>query len=250
MRLQIESSLSGLCIREGQVLHCTDARHDDRVDPDACQAIGAISMVCVPLQHAERAVGVLKVYDARPFAFSEEDVATLDLLSGVIGAHMAHATDFEAFRHASRHDALTGLLNRRSFDERLDAELHRVSRHGGQLALTLLDLDRFKQINDTGGHAAGDAVLRAVAANLGQLRAEDAAYRLGGDEFALVLIETSATGARVVIDRISTNISLDPGCRGVGLSWGVATSRTSDDAASILARADAALYDAKRPLSV
>jgi diguanylate cyclase (GGDEF)-like protein len=249
LRLPISSSLSGLCVRQGTTLHCVDAATDGRVDREACRRVGAISMVCVPLAHADRVVGVLKVYDPRASAFSDEDVATLDLLSGVIAAHMAHASDFQEHCHDSRHDALTGLPNRRAFDERLATEIARVNRHGGLLTLCLLDLDRFKQVNDTRGHAAGDDVLRGVAGNLGQLRGEDSAYRLGGDEFALMLIEAAGLGAQRVTERIGHAIRADRACDGVGASWGVAHFRPGDDAAAMLARADAALYAAKRELA-
>ncbi|MBV9311493.1 MAG: GGDEF domain-containing protein [Solirubrobacterales bacterium] len=245
LRLRIDSSLSGLCVLEGTTLHCRDASIDQRVDLDACLRVGAMSMVCVPLTHDAQVIGVLKVYDPRPNAFASEDVATLSLLSGVIAAHMAHASDFQQQFHGSRHDPLTGLPNRRALNERLAAELARVRRQGGNLTLCLLDLDRFKQVNDTLGHPAGDAVLRAVAAHL-LLRAEDGAYRLGGDEFAVVLIEASSEQAEVVADRIAANIAGDPECHEVGASWGMAEFQPGDDLTSLMARADSRLYDSKR----
>jgi diguanylate cyclase (GGDEF)-like protein len=244
LRLQIRSSLSGLCVRQGMTLHCEDAGADGRVDLEACRRVGAMSMVCVPLSHDDRVIGVLKVYDPVPHAFTGEDIATLDLLSGVIASHMAHATDFAEQFHGSRCDVLTGLANRRAFDERLVAEVARVERHGGQLTLGLLDLDRFKSVNDSLGHPAGDAVLVAVARNL-LLRAEDGAYRLGGDEFALVLVEAGLEGAMAVMARIACTIRADPECRGVGASWGVASYQPDDDPDTLMERADAALYDAK-----
>jgi diguanylate cyclase (GGDEF)-like protein len=244
LRLRVDSSLSGLCVRQGRTLHCRDASADDRVNLDACRRVGAMSMVCVPLSHDGRVIGVLKVYDPRPNAFVSDDVATLDLLSGVIASHMAHASDFAEQFHGSRHDALTGLPNRRALDERLAAEMALGSRHGGQLTLGLLDLDRFKEVNDTLGHPAGDAVLRAVAKNV-SYRAEASAYRLGGDEFALLLFETTPEGARVAMERIALMIATDPECRGVGGSWGLAFYQAGDEPAGLLARADAALYEAK-----
>jgi len=204
-----------------------------------------MSMVCLPLTHRDRVIGVLKVYDARPHAFGAEDVMTLDLLSGLIAAHMAHATDFQAHLHESRHDALTGLANRRAFDERLGSEMARVRRHGGRLSVALLDLNRFKQVNDTHGHAAGDAVLRAVALHLSQMRGEDSTYRLGGDEFAVVLIEADAAAAEMLLRRLASTIAADPECLGVGATWGVTAYEPADDATTLLARADAALYRAK-----
>jgi diguanylate cyclase len=246
LRLRADASLSGLCAQEGRTVHCADASADDRVDLEACRRLGAVSMVCAPLSHEGRVVGVLEVYDARANLFSQEDVATLDLLSGVIAAHMAHATDLQEHHLDSRHDPLTGLPNRRAFDERLEEELARASRHGAQFTVCLLDLDGFEQLNDYDGRSARDAVLWTVAANFSQLRGEDAAYRLGEDEFALVLVETYANGAEGVAERITAAIRQDPACRGVGVSWGVATYQFRDTAASIVARADKALYEAKQ----
>jgi diguanylate cyclase len=248
LRLHVDASMSGRCVREGKTLHCSDANVDDRVDREACRRVGAISMVCVPLHHDGRVIGVLKVYDPRPNAFSSEDIATLDLLSGVIAAHMAHASDFAEQSYASRHDALTGLPNRRALDERLAAEVARANRHGAGLAVALLDLDRFKHVNDTLGHPVGDAVLRAVAADLSG-RVEDGAYRLGGDEFALVLVGAGQHGAAAVMSRIARTIAADPYCRGVGASWGLAVYRSGEDPAALIARADAGLYDAKHQLA-
>lgn len=248
LRLRIDSSLSGLCVRLGTVLHCADAAEDDRVDYAACRAVGAVSMVCVPLTHADAVVGAIKVYDPEPHFFTPADVAILDLLSGVIAAHMSHATSFAAERHAGAHDALTGLPNRRAFDERLSAELGRAFRHGGTLALCVLDLDGFKAVNDTDGHAAGDAVLRAVAEQLLGIRDEDAAFRLGGDESALLLVGSGADGARAALDRLGAAIAVDPACGGVGVSSGIATLAAGDVPESLLSRADEALYAAKHAL--
>jgi diguanylate cyclase (GGDEF)-like protein len=245
LRLPIGGSLSGLCVREGRALYCEDARVDPRVDREVCLRVGLLSMLCVPLNRAGEVVGVLKVCDPRARAFGATDAETLDLLSGLIAAHMAHAIDSDV----RRHDALTGLLNRRAFDERLEAEMARARRHGGRLVICLVDLDRFKAVNDTHGHAAGDAVLRAVAAHLACVREEDAVFRLGGDEFALLLVEPDGDGAAVVADRISTAIETDPECGGVGVSWGVGIFEAGDDAASLIGRADTMLYAAKRLLN-
>jgi GAF domain-containing protein len=88
-RLRIDESLSGLCVRQGVTLRCHDANSDGRVDVEACRRLGAISIVCVPLNHGGRVIGVLTVYDPRANAFDCADVTTLDLLCGVIAAHMA-----------------------------------------------------------------------------------------------------------------------------------------------------------------
>lgn len=245
LRLRPESTLSGLCISRGELLYCEDAATDERVDVEACRRVGAVSIVCLPLSHEQRTVGVLKVYDPRPRAFDAADLQTLQLLAGVIAAQMAHATDHQGERHASIHDALTGLRNRRGFDDRLATEAARVRRHGDDLALCLLHLDGFKQVNDTLGRAAGDDVLRAVASHFTEVRGEDAAFRLGDDEFAFMLVGAGEEDARAVAERINAAVRDDPACRGVTISWGIALL-TDNDPVGMIARAEAALNEAKR----
>jgi len=248
LRLAATGSLSGRCVQEQRLLCCEDARRDPRVEREACERTGARSLMCVPLHHNGRCVGVLKVYDGRPHAFSREDVRTMELLSGVIAAHMAHAADFELVAHDSLHDGLTGLPNRRAFDGRLTAELDRACQEGGPLSLCLVDLDDFKAVNDALGHPAGDRVLRAVAAELSDLRGDEIAFRIGGDEFALLLVGVSLEGASAAAARLEASLRRNPECLGTTASTGIATLSELDDPAKLLARADASLYQAKRVL--
>ena len=245
IRISAAAGLSRLSVRHGEVLNCHDADTDDRVDHDAARRLGATSMLCVPLSHRGRPIGVLKVFSPELDAFDDEDVRTIGLLSGVVAAHMAHARDFERHRRESRYDLLTGLLNRRAFEERLGSEVARVRRHGGELSLCLLDLDSFKLINDTLGHGVGDEVLRSVGRHLAQVRGEDSAFRLGGDEFAIIFVGADAEGASVAASRLEQSVMSDQGCGGVGISWGVAEVQVGDPAVLIV-HADAELYRAKR----
>ena len=114
--------------------------------------------------------------------FSDHHVEALELLSELIAAHLSHASVYATESHQSRHDALTGLLNRRAFEERLPVEAARSSRYGRPLSLCLLDLDGFKRVNDTLGHPAGDEVLRSVARILDGARVADDCFRIGGDD--------------------------------------------------------------------
>jgi diguanylate cyclase len=118
--------------------------------------------------------------------------ATPNHIDPAVAASVANlcalALRLDVARHDSLHDPLTGLLNRRAFDELLAASCARSERYGWSFALVMIDLDNFKAVNDRLGHAAGDAALRAVGVELrGRLRAGDAASRMGGDEFALLL---------------------------------------------------------------
>jgi diguanylate cyclase (GGDEF)-like protein len=142
----------------------------------------------------------------------------------------------------SRTDPLTGCLNRRGFTERLDAELQRAEREGGEVALIQLDLDGFKAVNDRHGHAAGDDLLRWVGSTLqALLRASDATGRLGGDEFALLLPGVSAAEARMIADRTVAALA-----ERVGSAAGVAVHPADGpDGEALHRHADADLYAAK-----
>ncbi len=243
--LRRQTSLSGRCVQEERVLRSDDTCHDDRVDAEACRRVHAGSMICVPLSHQGEAVGVLKVYAPETHHFDDGDVETLELLSELIAAHLSHANLYEAESRQSRRDALTGLPNRRAFEERLPVELARATRHGRPLALCLLDLDGFKGVNDRLGHPAGDEVLRAVARILDRSRVADDCFRIGGDEFAILMPETSRGEAIVAAERIAEQVREgDLGEGSIGVSFGVATGSDRDDAA-LLGAADQELLAAK-----
>ena len=154
--------------------------------------------------------------------------------------------------HLSRHDVLTGLPNRAYFRIKLDQALA-THRARGAVALLCLDLDRFKVVNDTLGHPAGDALLRQLAARISEaLGPQDTACRLGGDEFAIIQIASDQPGdaemlAAHLIALISEPVDLDGRCVTVGVSIGIARpGKGSDTSNALFAAADIALYDAKK----
>ena len=159
---------------------------------------------------------------------------------------------FEREHDASRRDALTGLPNRRSFLESWEEALQRSRRSGQPISVALGDLDHFKRINDTQGHACGDAVLRAVAQAIrSSLRAQDVVSRWGGEEFMLLLPDTDLAGAGHVAE--STRLAIralrveHPGSWfQVTVSLGVCEHRPGRSMEETIAEADAALYQAKQ----
>lgn len=247
VRLQMSTSLSGLCVREGRVLRSDDTASDPRVDPEACRRVRARSMLCVPLVHQGETVGVLKVYSPDAGNFDDGDVETLELLSELIAAHMSHASLFAAEVHGGRHDALTGLLNRRAYEERLPVEIARASRYAWPLSLCLLDLNGFKKINDTLGHPAGDQALRQIAALLDESRLADDAFRIGGDEFAVLMPKTCQSDAELGAARLCMDIAgIGMSDGSLGASFGVAEG--ADDPVVLHAMADERLLAAKKRL--
>jgi diguanylate cyclase (GGDEF)-like protein len=154
----------------------------------------------------------------------------------------------QIMEHQSLIDPLTGKLNRRGIEANLAAELVRSARNGHIFSVALIDLDYFKSVNDTLGHAAGDAALCHVANTIAALvRQYDSVGRLGGDEMLLIMPSTNGADAMLIAERICQSVKQSDFFQGTLLSTsiGVAQCEVLDSAASILARADTALYQAK-----
>jgi diguanylate cyclase (GGDEF)-like protein len=247
-RLKRAHSLSGRCVDEKTALRSDDTATDERVDREACRRVGAASMICVPVLQNGSAVGVVEVLSPETNAFDDEDVATLGLLARVVAASMQTSLEYAVALGRGVQDPLTGLLNRRAFDERLGQELDRKRRYAQPLSLALLDLDGFQAANDRLGHAAGDEVLRRVAAILPRaLRIADMCFRVGADEFALILPSTAYPGARLAVDRCTSEVeAAHLASSSIGVSAGVVEVRDGETAAAVVARADAKLADDKK----
>lgn len=157
----------------------------------------------------------------------------------------------ERLRYQAQHDALTGLPNRFQFQERFNDMLARAERQGAQVAVMMLDLDRFKHVNDSLGHAAGDLLLQQVAERLKScLRQIDVVARFGGDEFAVLLDQTTVQGAAAIADKLMSSFELPVSLAGhqIFISGSIGIScypADATDAETLLKNADAAMYRAK-----
>ena len=189
---------------------------------------------------------------------------TISVVQDEMGRTTGHVSMFSDITHIKQtearleklayHDALTGLPNRLLFDERLAHAIQQAARHGERLAVLYFDLDRFKQLNDTLGHQAGDALLEAIAARLGQrLRKSDTLSRRGGDEFTLLLEnlrrpEQAANVARDILRQLGKPFPLPTGDTvQSGTSIGISLFPDDGvDAHQLVERADAAMYEAKQ----
>ena len=172
---------------------------------------------------------------------------------GLAQSHRSRAKQLISLREQAERraltDTLTGLANRRAFDEELARQVASSGRHGRPLSLIMLDVDDFKSINDRFGHDAGDAALIAVAnAIIDVVRRADICFRWGGDEFVVLLPEVLRDGAAVA-QRISDAIrhgACTPGDEHLAIGWGTATLRVGERPMKLLERADARLLAAKR----
>jgi diguanylate cyclase (GGDEF)-like protein/PAS domain S-box-containing protein len=157
-------------------------------------------------------------------------------------------TEAELF-HRATHDPLTGLANRSLLEDRMAQALHRAARQRTEVAVLYVDLDRFKAVNDAGGHAAGDSVLQAAAAGLAAaFRPTDTVARLGGDEFVVLCEDRCRAALSVLAARAVGAVALAVQARAPrdAASVGLAVAEEDEEPASLLARADRAMYEAKR----
>ncbi len=388
-RLPVANNFAGHAMRSGRSLLCVDTETDERVDSALSRRRGVRSIIAVPLLHGGRSVGLLLLYGHVPRAFDERDVTTMELLSVVLSASMAHAAAFEAKReqvealarfeatfasaltgmvlidlkggildanravhellglgeneldgrrlldyvhpddrdevrsavlrmvaddgdsmriehrfvrrdgavrwvdasaslvrdpegrqsfvivmiqdvtqrkaaetallaqaelneHQALHDALTGLANRTLFRDRIEQTIRAARRAGTQVGVLLMDLDRFKEVNDSLGHAAGDQLLVEVGRRLeGALRASDTVARLGGDEFGVLLPDPTVPDDVVrVVERMRGSIEEPVTVQGLALSLeasiGIALYPDhGEDVETLMRHADMAMYRAK-----
>ena len=187
-----------------------------------------------------------------PRGASNDDRRLMELISAEIGGPLRMSTLIAEARHLAATDALTGLMNRRAFLEAVDRERSRAARHTLPISLLMLDVDHFKQVNDTKGHDAGDVVLRGIAAVLLRIaRRSDFVARWGGEEFVLALAQTAETGGRIAAERVRRAVAEQPFMLPNGetlrvtTSVGLASAGSSFALEELLGRADRALYAAK-----
>ena len=216
---------------------------------------GFRSGITVRIQGTSGPFGVLSVQSREASRFNYDDGVFLQAIANILAAAIARSEGEARIRHQALHDAVTGLPNRTLFEDRVTRALATANRHGRRVAVLFLDLDKFKRVNDSLGHALGDVMLRAVAERLMVcLRAEDTLARFGGDEFAVLLPEVDTDGGVVsVVKRIGEALK-EPlrtddrhiiASASIGIAIGGA-KRPRKDAQTLIRDADLAMYAAKQ----
>jgi diguanylate cyclase (GGDEF)-like protein len=245
LRLDDETSGTVRAYRTGRLILIADAVAPDAftASPHLSKAVQATSAVFMPVVREQQPVGALALtFDSRIEQLPQRVAAALEVLAEEAAVAITRADAALQLAEQARRDPLTGLANRRGWEEALDIELDRSARTGAPVSVLMLDLDGLKPYNDTHGHQAGDQLLVATAqAWLARLRPTDVLARYGGDEFVAVLPGCEATTALRVSQALLAALPPGGSC-----SAGVACWDGAEDAASLQARADAALYAVKR----
>lgn len=209
----------------------------------------ARAVLCIPLRYGETLMGVLNIESRRDDVFKPHDVLIMNTLADLLATAMHNAFVFQKLQQQSITDGLTGIKTRRFFWEALSSEWKRASRSGRAFSVVLVDLDKFKAVNDTQGHLEGDLVLARVGRLLEQkCRQSNVVARYGGDEFIILMPETSADQAQSLAERLRLWLSTDPMLSEHHLtcSFGVATFPMHGFSVEDIIRvADAAMYASK-----
>lgn len=244
--------ISGLTFETGKMVLVTDAENDPRVTKRLREHFGHKSMVSVPIVVKERTVGVILVYSTVPAKYNEQHGQFLMMLGSHLGLAVENARLVLELSKAAVVDPLTGAYNYRYFRHELENIIK--GEDNKCISLVMLDINNFKQINDSYGHLAGDYVLRELAGMLQQnVRSCDTVTRNGGDEFALILPGATAKESIQVMKRIEEAVKehvfrFDGNDISVTVSWGAITSKCLelDGLNRVIAQADKRLYNMKK----
>jgi diguanylate cyclase (GGDEF)-like protein/PAS domain S-box-containing protein len=243
IELKGRTSMTATVFASGRAEFVSDLVSDPRVDRVVAARIGMRSALFQPIVSDGRPLGVLVVYWwAARSALEDRIASVVALFAAQAAAAIDRAVLLARLEDLARTDALTGAANRRALEETLVGELSTAGRKGHQLAVIMLDLDRFKDFNDRFGHQAGDSLLQAVVrAWRAELRPSDTLARYGGEEFLIVLPDCDPAMSLEIANRLRAVVP-----SGQTVSAGVASWSRLETMTELIARADAALYEAKR----
>jgi diguanylate cyclase (GGDEF)-like protein len=236
----------------GKVARTGEAVLTNAADPGQLQALlpTSRSVLCIPITYGDSLLGILNVESEQERAFSEEDRLVMNTLADLLATALHNSFVFQKLQQQSITDGLTSIKTRRFFWEALMAEWKRASRSGRPFSVVLIDLDKFKEVNDTFGHMEGDLVLARVGRLLEQkCRQSNVVARYGGDEFVILMPETGVEQAQILAERLRLWLATDPMLseHKITGSFGVASFPLHGlSAEDIIRVADAGMYVSKK----
>jgi len=249
-RIPLKGTATELACRERRAVYEPDLKRHHRFwtwENHLKQGISSI--VSLPLSVTDRVIGTLILASRTPGAYSRGQIALLERVALQIAAPVENAQLYALAEQKSRIDELTGLFNRRHFEERLKEEIARHSRYDDPFSLFIIDLDNFKTYNDVYGHPAGDTLLGEIGTIIkNSVRDADQAFRYGGDEFVVILPQTIAGDAQAVAERVRGQIADEMEKRSLTVTCSIGLASYPADgviAGELVVAADTALYYAK-----
>ena len=225
-RLKVGEGIAGWVAKHGQALIVPDVQNDPRFSArlDEMTRLQTHSVICVPLRSKHRVLGVIQLVNAN-VGLSEQELFFLQALCDYAAISIENARSVEKIQELTITDDCTGLFNARHLHKTLETEVYRSARFGYQFSVIFIDLDHFKQVNDTHGHLVGSRLLAEVGYLIkAQLRLIDFAFRYGGDEFVVLLPQTSKDQAVVVAKRLQDSVRAGTFCIEQGLNLNVRAS--------------------------
>ena len=256
-RYKLTGSLHGQVISGGEPIRidslATAPEFDGRFAKGDIEKHQFLSFLGVPIKNKYGSVGSLVLESFTSRKYSDDDSRILQIVGERIGALIEWWRNYGAVKETASRDGLTGLLNHRAFMERFEEEINRASRYQENLVLLVLDLDKFKRINDTYGHLYGDYVLEETASSLrGSVRNIDLVARYGGEEFTIILINTDREAVFQTAKRIVSSIStygFSKDGHSVRMTISAGGAEFPSDGTTpreLIGKADGAMYEVKR----
>jgi len=255
--IEIENTLHGLPYTSGQIINSADwaTKYSvkGRFIPGDSEQFKFNTILAAPIIKDNDVQGSIAVERTEINPFSDRDFALLEVLTETVSSILSWQSEYDIMHKSAIHDGLTDLLNHKAYQERFVEELSRAKRFKQNLVLLILDLDKFKRINDTYGHLYGDYVLKDVAKILKEsVRNIDICARYGGEEFAIVLVNTDIKNASPVAERIIEKVAeyhfnKDGIEEHMTISAGMSEyPKNSTDGKTLIAHADLAMYEVKK----
>src|SRR5919198_1936950 len=227
LRLKVGEGIAGWAAKHGESLIVPDVYNDSRFAKrvDEMTQWQTRSIICVPLRSRHRVLGVIQLINCAMEAFKESEMFFLHALCDYAAIAIDNARAVEKIQELTITDDVTGLYNARHLYKTLEQEVYRSARFGYEFSVLFIDLDHFKQVNDTHGHLIGSKLLAEIGYLVkAQLRLIDFAFRYGGDEFVVLLPQTGKDSALVVARRLRDSLRSSAFCKEEGLNLNVRAS--------------------------
>ena len=255
--IEIDNTLHGLPYKLGKIINSSNWTEKysvtGRFIQGDIQQYNFNSILSIPIKYDNNILGAISIERLEESIFSNKDIQFLELLADTMGSILTWKDEYSKMYKSAIHDGLTDLLNHKAYKERLAEELSRAKRFKQRLVLLILDLDKFKRINDTYGHLYGDYVLSEISKILkDSVRNIDICARYGGEEFAIVLVNTDVENAQPVAERIIEKVSefhfnKDDIEERMTISAGMSEyPKHSIEMKELIAHADLAMYEVKK----